>query len=52
MEYLEKMWLEYAIMVINFAVALIILVAFYIAAAVGRALVRRLLARTGLDNNW
>jgi len=50
MEYLEQMWFEYGTMVINFAVALIILVAFYIAAAVARALVRRLLARTGLDN--
>jgi len=52
MDYITNLWYEYDDLVINFGIALLILVATYIGARFLAALVKKLLHNTELDNKF
>ena len=52
MEYLTNLWEEYHQPIITFALALLILVGFYILARIARAIIRKLLNKTDIDNRF
>lgn len=52
MEILNQLWADYSPMVISFAIAIAILLVFYIGACIARAVIRRVMHKTELDNRF
>lgn len=52
MDYLANLWHQYGDSVITFAVAVLYLIGFYIAARIVRSLLSRLLLKTSIDNRF
>ena len=52
MELLNQLWADYSPMVISFAGALAIPLAFYIGACIARAIVRKVILKTDLNNRF
>lgn len=52
MEFIQQLWTDYSPMIINFSIALAILLGFYIGACIVRALVRKGMDKTDLDNRF
>ncbi len=52
MDYLNQLWNDYSGSVLGFGIALLYLIGFYIAAKIVKALIRKALHRTEIDNRF
>ena len=52
MEFIQELWTDYSPTIINFSIAVAILLGFYIGACIVRALVRKGMDKTDLDNRF
>ena len=52
MEYINGLWAEYSGPILNFIIALLFLLVFYIGARIVRSIIRKLMEKTDIDNRF
>ena len=52
MEYINGLWADYSGPILNFIIALLFLLAFYIGARIVRSIIRKLMEKTDIDNRF